>query len=302
MMLGKQDSLESHEYISMGINPSGNADLHLGHHATLYELAKILEAQPNMKALLWVEDREFHLQAPPHLPTQEAVKKIESQVNAFLAAAEKHFRCSLQQRVSRKKMSEFFMEASGVNEKLCGQEIIRTLLEGRDAFGRHYPKMNLCAKRGVRPINSNTGFGPSASDVRSMRSRYIVHPHHIHANSNEQGLININTFREDNWALFYGYGFVRDFVVAERDDTRLVHLYGGDYALPWGKELISKAERNDKIAQDLSNRVDFRTAKLIVQDGQKLSKSGGADRARLNFGLLERISSVDGAVVNISAI
>ncbi len=302
MILSSADSRAGYENLTMGITPSGNADLHLGHQMTMFELAKSLEANPGMTGFLWIDDREFHTQSVPEIPSSELVSKVDQQVDAFFVEAEKYFKSRLISRVIRKKMSDFFLERSNLEHDFCGQEILALLQNRSQIFGRHYGKMQLTGKRSIRPIDKSSGRGPHSAHTSVIGRNFIVHPEYINANTREFGDIGINTARDTNWVMFYCYCFLRDIVLADRDDTNFLHLYGGDYSTPWGLGLVSKVERNNRISNGLSDRVDFVTSKLIMQDGEKLSKSGGAAAAALDFATLEKIDAAKGNVVDISAV
>lgn len=80
-----------------------------------------------------------------------------------------------------------------------------------------------------------------------------------------------------NWSMHYTVDPIRDGLLNEQfNDRKVLHVFGGDYGIPWGRSGTPKAERMSELMSVVApGRVEHFVGPMLVRDGAKIAKSNG---------------------------
>lgn len=269
--------------LTMGITPSGRGILHHGHFATVMNLLRSLNAYPNQRATIFIDDREFNSQQFPELPDAAVVERVEMDLKIFIQRAAGYLLDeSLVPRIQIQRMSEFYT-LDGQEGKYLGEDLLNVMLQHRLAVGRFFPKMKISGVNGVRALCRDCDMGLNTPDG----GRYVDGILTGQKCKNEEcpllgEVISADVARgQTNWMVFYTLVGLRDLLIARQATSEAVlHVYGGDYGLPWGRGEVPKAERISHMVTEIGRdgsggRIHHYVGPLLTTGGRKLSKSKG---------------------------
>jgi|GEM_PF-2724371 len=271
------------DIVTMGINPSAD-DLHAGHYVTLFNLMRVLRKNESARGHVFVDDREVHLKQGARqeedfwVPDGDRIEKIRGKITAFIRQTSHALgEASLIGRVGVQRMSHYLPNRDSPSEPTQGGMLYRLLYENRDLIRQAFdfrrfdgteefvrPFCNGCGMVPADPRQTNMipqGLGGTCKTPKCHERMYMVNPH--------EG--------ERNWTMHYGVDPLRDILIADQNDAKVLHVFGGDYGTSWGYGGIPKAERlSELITQIAPNvKVDHYIGPLLLRNGMKLSKRRG---------------------------
>ncbi len=305
------DVAEDADVLTMGITPSGKGILHQGHYATVLNLLSSLNHYPGQRAKIFVDDREFNTQQPPKLPDEDVTQRIEVGLKGFIARAAAFFHDdTLVGRIDIQRMSDFF-RAEGLDSEFLGEDFLNLMIRYRLAIGKFFPKMKISGVNGARALCRNCGFGKVApSRVKYLQGVLNGQSCENRRCDDYESPMMANIVRGDtNWAIFYTLVGLRDVLMARAaSNSAILHVYGGDYGMPWGRSGTPKAERISNLVTAIGDGSGFAkggishfVGPLLTIGGHKISKSRGHGGLpeEVDFDSLLAMLESDGHVVEV---
>lgn len=278
--------------VTMGINPS-KGNLHEGHYITMYQAMKALRSQQRARGHFFVDDREFDWQKRsiddesvfllPSTATAEAIQQRMWATAGYVAGALDD--PSLLERITIERMSDYMRRDGGGLYEFLQKH--RKDIDGMFEFDRNeFGKRNF-----IRPICPECRHGPrlddvvgtTASSIHAKCARVLC-PHQEYAVHPSTG--------ENHWAIHYAVDPLRDALLsADHDYGKVLHVFGGDYGLPWGRSQTPKAERLQLLLAKIAPllRINHFVGPMLKRDGQKLAKSNGDAGSLMKVSTLEAI-------------
>lgn len=276
---------EDADLLTMGITPSGRGVLHMGHFLTVFNVLRSLARFKDQKAQIFIDDREFNSQVVPAVPEEMVTLRVEDQLRQFIADVTKFLaEDTIPQRVDLTRMSDFYLQ-NGAEAQFMGKDLFDLLLSIRAKVGKAFPKMKIGGISGVRALCPKCHQGKSSfrGAARSYNDDKIVSSCENNECGDFERDYEVNIGQGDtNWAIFYTLVGLRDVSLLRRDNNKgILHVYGGDYGVPWGRGYVPKGRRisslvDDVLGEDTKERIDhFVGPILVTKNGEKLSKSSG---------------------------
>lgn len=305
------DVPRDYDIVTMGINPS-KSHVHQGHHATLFQAAKLLETRRDSQGIFFVDDREFDLRkmtSPSsrlRLPPHEVVTSIQLEICSFLQQAGTYLHdLSLSERVRIVPMSEYMLESPGDSDS-HGFTLYQSIFEHRRAIAKAFGTSDRPMKQAFfRPTCPHCEEGAFSSKVTNFTDTEMKSICVNEQCTNEEYALQP---QKDN-RYFYNYTVdpLRDLQLAEQGNGGVIHVFGGDYGIPWGSRKAhttakSKAERIGDVALIMKPDVPLHhfVGPILLKDGQKLAKSNGDVASKgIDFELLDRIVTDGSPIVDI---
>jgi hypothetical protein len=303
-----RDAAQNAGVITMGINPS-KRDLHLGHYVTLFNAHRALASAPGSVGMFYVDDREHHSKHSTEgdaarftMSAPETVESVRQLMEAFLRSLDAQLHTSVSRRVRIVPMHEYMMEGASSTTPQLGGQLYDLLWENRAKITNTFHMDN--------PFNEAPFVMPFCTECRSgTRIDEMIFPttHAIRSNC-----INLLCPRRDmqteaiphhdtNWSMHYTVDPLRDALLSQQfSRRRVLHIFGGDYGLPWGMYGVPKAERLHTVLTDIApGKVDYYVGPLLRRNGQKLAKSNGdKTRAAPKASALQELATA-GAIVDL---
>lgn len=269
----------------MGINPSRD-QLHLGHYLTMLQAGKALKTSPGAVGMFFVDNREHHhkLQTDGNedtyrLPGYHATQRVGQLMNDFLARIADELRCKdLPGRVRIQPMSDYMSSRSPANadQTRTGGILYEQLWNYRKEINRLFEFSDTNSMQYVRPFCRDCKTGVRSDDlVRSFCEGILTTCQSEHCPTER---IFIQPGRGMmNWSMHYAVDPIRDALLSSQfHDRRVLHVFGGDYGIPWGFDNQPKAQRMSKLMERIRpGMIDHFVGPMLMRDGQKLAKSSG---------------------------
>lgn len=301
--------------VTLGITPSGTGELHDGHNLTLLNVGRIIDRyrEAIREVRLFIDDREFNLQGPWALPKHDVTQTLADGILRFIQSMSEYFHIVSMASVFRvQRMSEFMCE-NGADAETVGQEIFARIRRYQDNPGNRgasstmkeiYADVRLHKMRNIaRPVCPDCGSGHQNPTLAGMRNNVLVSTcHNLQCKTNAY---QVNPLAGDvSWCLNYALMGMRDVSLARQCDRSILHVYGGDYAQPWGNSGMSKALRMNTLVERMmgtqsNGRIAHVTGPLLTRNGVKLAKSRG-DRESLTIEQLYKLLSIGSSVADLS--
>ncbi|HRH93222.1 MAG TPA: hypothetical protein PKV72_01675 [Candidatus Peribacteria bacterium] len=271
------------DIIAMGINPS-KSQLHQGHYLTLYQAAAATLARRDRRAIAFVDDREYHFNGASVRPGESArypktavVLEVQRLMHDFIQRlADQLGEHSLPDRIAVKRMSDHMAESfDGVSQ---GGELYALLADQRRLLEEAFEfNQNDSGKRHmVRPVCPSCEYGPTSEELIGMeRGRIRSDCQRATCRYGEYSVRVADG--ESNWGMHYAIDPLRDIFIAKHADARVLHVFGGDYGVSWGRSFMPKAQRLSLLADMIGEgaRVDHFVGPMLIRNGEKLAKSHG---------------------------
>lgn len=153
----------------------------------------------------------------------------------------------------------------------------------------------------VRPACVQCGKGPGMEENMGFSDE------HIASNWRTQGCPADGIFvspgvGQNNWSMHYTVDPLRDLLLSKYNAARILHVFGGDYGVPWGRRGTSKAERLSVLLPwiDKTARVDHFVGPLLQRYGKKLAKSNGDASGPLSVAEIQALLKSDSAVIDMT--
>lgn len=287
--------------VTMGINPSARS-LHEGHYLTMYQAFKAMHRMPWTRGQIFVDDREFDFRKEldregrfRRLPDPDVTREIGERIRSFAdAIADQLGDDTLSRRLTVQPMSAYMREHApdGVTRGFMLYDYIRrfrTHIEAIYSFSRMEdgqrsavrtacPRCRSSERCNTHQLERETRMHAICVNnvCPDRRMMYTVDP--------EKG--------DDNWTMHYAIDPVRDGFIARELNNGVLHVFGGDYGVPWGVGGTPKAERMDILLQEsrMSDPpVHHYVGPMLTRDGCKISKSDGCSSEPLGAEELERL-------------
>ncbi len=290
--------MEGVSMVSMGINPSAS-DLHLGHYLTMYQFVKAVSASDSdARGLFFIDDREFDLGNPNtgngkglfYMQERTQVDAIMKKVIRTLDEYADTMKIpGLRSKMYVRSMSDW-MTDTDVSGVRTGQTLYSMLMQNRTQIVAALQPggLNESVKPFMRPFCPECGTGSRLEHEITLtknalmsvcRNRDCSHRKKEYVSSPEKG--------DRNWSMFYAVDPLRDILLSRSSGGKVLHVFGGDYGVPWGvspysarggNHEYSKAYRLTKLVPKIDPLayVDHYVGPMLVgPDGRKLAKSNG---------------------------
>lgn len=273
------------DIMTMGITPSGNGMLHMGHYMTLYNLLRALSLTRTASAKLFVDDREFSLEQNPSMPPHSAVSNTTACIRNMVARTDAFFAGEhVSGRVEIINMSDFF-NLPGINNRFTGMDMYELFARGRQVIGRSFVHMHLSTTAAV-PLCPDCGkfeWLGRWKTRRDLGADGVIRAKCVDPDCSVGDYQVDVSSGDDNWAIFYMMVGLRD-ILMSRCGSSVLHFYGGDYAqewgLPLGNSMVAKVDRIRHLVSGLGSKIggleiSHVVGPMLVAGDSKLSKSRG---------------------------
>lgn len=272
------------DLVTMGINPT-RPQLHPGHYLTLYQLLRLVNARDRIQAVIFVDDREHHSRqhedgnksvfplVNPHNTgaiTDTVADFVSQTADAFADA-------TVLDRVKIVPMSAHMREADPATGEPRGADLFRllrhhrALIEHTLELGRGHDQPGCVC--GACPGCLRANRDPALVTLSAAGIDSVCHYEQCPVTQ-----FCIDPVRgDDRWTMHYTADPLRDALLAdEYDAERTLHVFGGDYGMPYGTNITPKAQRlTQMIPAMTTRRIDHFVGPLLTRNGEKLSKSNG---------------------------
>ena len=109
---------------------------------------------------------------------------------------------------------------------------------------------------------------------------------------------------DHRWCIHYTIDPMRDALLARQKASPVLHVFGGDYGMPWGYNGIPKAKRmSDLMGRIMSKpedpHIEHFVGPLLTRGGRKLAKSNGDACAVPDIATLEQILQAGKSVIDL---
>jgi hypothetical protein len=97
---------------------------------------------------------------------------------------------------------------------------------------------------------------------------------------------------------------MRDALLARQKETPVLHVFGGDYGMPWGYNGIPKAQRMSDLMARVTSKpgdphIEHFVGPLLTRDGKKLAKSNGDACAVPDVAVFEQMLLAGKSVIDL---
>jgi hypothetical protein len=278
-----EKTMEHVSLVSMGINPSADR-LHQGHFLTLYQFLFAMSRKRRVEGICFVDDREFDTQKflpnnPEHFSLSHPVNacKIERTIiDAVREIATKMKEHSLEKQVRVCRMSEWLKEKDFHGDRY-GLKLFKMIQDNREIIKTSFNPftssdfdasriMCPCCYTATRGLQKVEKYGNIYGTVcklpncKKTNENFYVCP--------EAGV--------GDWTMYYPVDPLRDVLFANERSSGVLHVFGGDYGVPWaaGK---SKCERLASAIKLIAPNVTVHhsVGPLLMRGTRKVSKSNG---------------------------
>lgn len=306
-----EDVSSQADIITMGINPSRDR-LHLGHYLTMLQAAKALHAKPDAKGMFFVDNREHHHKLANgvnddtfRLPGYRATKHVNDLMTEFLGRVSDELgNKEMLSRVKIQPMSDYMGAQAYENDRSIknGSLIYDQLWEHRTQINALFEFNDPESMQYVRPFCRDCKYSINSDDYVRARpqgmltkclveecpaGQFFVQPHRGHM----------------NWSMHYAVDPIRDGLLTKQfQDKRVLHVFGGDYGIPWGLDNHPKAARMSALMEHIApEMVDHFVGPMLTRGGQKLAKSNGDAHEVPAIGYLDKLLSKNAPVIEVAA-
>jgi hypothetical protein len=301
--------------ITMGINPTARS-LHEGHYLTLLQYFKAMRRHQGADGLIFIDNREFdfpshgHLDVPVRLPSSKPSVDIHQQILDFVVQMSRHFQdWSVRTRLKILKMSEWMApnasEASVVEGVHNGEHLYKLIQARRGTIEEFYPEFLDDQQRRRSPI---VPVCPSCYTGSRDGTGVQMYPQMLladcqHATCHQERFI-MDLQHDHRWCIHYAIDPVRDALLARQKESPVLHVFGGDYGMPWGYNGIPKAKRMSDLMERVMSKpedpyVEHFVGPLLTRGGKKLAKSNGDACAAPDIGNLEKMLQAGKSVIDL---
>ncbi len=274
-----QSVIRSPSVVTMGINPTKRT-LHKGHYATAMNAHRALVGSRHSMGIFFIDDREHHhklsidsTSGTYKLPSPEAVRSVKSLLTQFLQKLDEANGTNVMARSSVMPMSEY-MELSTDRNGSNGKKLYDLLWENREAITKRFNFEPMNEMPFVQPLCADCETGVLVEQNVSCTSDQVRAKCLNTLCENED--IVIRPSKDNHWSMHYAIDPLRDALLSDQFHRNVLHVFGGDYGLPWGRGGGSKADRLSTTQSELRpGKIDYYVGPLLTQDGVKLAKSAG---------------------------
>ncbi len=265
------DLTNSYGYVSMGIKPSGK--LHLGTAMTV--LSSIAAVKPGGTVDIRIMDLDFdHQRGPVFTPffwradedgchdymKQHALEEVRDLSHVLSASAGisanikvDYFSAITWDTAFMVLMSDLFLEPPG--RMLLSRNISHS---GSGKPGHYLSPMCPCCNTSTSTPGTLNSVGELTVGCLSKTCSVVTYMESM--------------FTPERVSFFYLVDPVRD-VLSGAD----IHVFGGDYGVPYGKSGVSKAMRVAGLIADFAGKSpDIYVGPLVQVDGEKMAKSSSS--------------------------
>lgn len=305
-----RDAAQSAGVVTMGINPSKHT-LHLGHYATLFNAHSALASASHAVGMFFVDDREHHSKMSQDringdrftMSKPVVVESVQKLIAGFLTSLDEQLKTNVAKRTRIVPMHEYMTEGSANTQLTIGAQLYNLLWQQRtriveafnfdSAFNEAPFVIPLCkdCNAGSRTpeliISTEHGVRSQCIDTLCMNSQKV-----IEATPSEG---------DTNWSMHYTVDPIRDALVSRQFlGRKVLHVFGGDYGMPWGRGGLSKADRLDTTLDHIApGKVDYFVGPLLRRNGEKLAKSNGDKIHKVPKAPALRELATAGAIVDL---
>lgn len=175
---------------------------------------------------------------------------------------------SIVERLHVQRMSEFMKAPEG--SSTVSREMYGLL---RRHNGRLRTLFAMLPREGMtryfRPFCEDCERGPR------FDRQFISSPDSLSTHCPEHGTYSVEPAKQTNWTMYYQIDPLRDVLLSDNRQRRVLHVFGGDYGVREGMH-SSKADKLSVMTQFLSpDTIDHFVGPLLTKEGQKMSKSTG---------------------------
>ena len=305
-----EDVSSQAEIVTMGINPSRDR-LHLGHYLTLLQAGKALHAQPDAQGIFFVDDREHHHKLANgvnddtfRLPGYRATQHVHDLMYEFMSrVADSLGDKRMLNRLNIKPMSNYMGMNANENDRLTkkGTLVYDQLWQHRENINALFEFSDSNSMQFVRPFCRDCKYSVNSDErIRAIEQGMLTNCL-VPQCSTERMFVRPSQGHM-NWSMHYAVDPIRDVILADFQDKKVLHVFGGDYGIPWGLDGRPKAARMsalmDKVAPEM---VDHFVGPMLTRDGQKLAKSNGDAHEVPTIGYLDKLLSENEPVIEVAA-
>jgi hypothetical protein len=301
---GEIDNLaEDADVLTMGITPSGDGNLHAGHYTTLLNLCGALSRKKTSRGRIFIDDREFQNQRPPCIPSRDATLNVEEAIRLFLQHAVSFFHDeSLPLKVDVQRLSDFFRE-QGKESAFLGMDLLQLIRRYSETIRSIFHDAPYLYKMPVKPVCPSCDHGPRQIKHAFVTDRGFRGECDYEECDGLEDTYEVDVARGDTyWSIYYMLLGLRDVLLSD-GGRGVLHIYGGDYGVPWN-QVTSKAARISALLTAISGNhhgthVDQYVGPLLMGRGhRKLSKSRGDRLSIVDCALLQGVLDCRERVVN----
>lgn len=292
------------DHVIAGFTPSGSADLHMGHHTTMFNFARALAANRSATGTLHADDREFGLQRDPVLVSDAKTQRLIGNLKQCLGALAEYFGDStLMDRVDIVSMSQLYGETLSNGESL-GAGFYKMLMDNRCQISKAFNRMMIHGKQGIRPHcpECKTGF-LKKSRKNAFDDTEIIGICYRDECPTDLHLVDVAS-GDTRWSIHYSLVSLLSLPLSQLNDNGAVlAIQGGDYGVSWGtpnkhfdNRAMSKGERANVAATAMTGddqKIIHFAGPLLERMGTKLSKSNGDADENIDVMRIERFMAMN---------
>jgi hypothetical protein len=278
-----EDAVQGAGVVTMGINPT-RPQLHLGHYLTMFNAVRAMKANPQALGVFFVDDREHHQRRDAieghqafYLPSTKVVQRVEEKMSGFIMRIDAALGGrKVTQRTHVIPMSNYLSETSIASPERNSGAYYGLLFRNRERIKQVFEFDHEGAYEFVLPACLGCLNTPENPDTVTMRPDEILGPCDSRACDEPKASV-LPYMGDTNWTTHYTVDPVRDALLSHQfRDRKVLHIFGGDYGIPWGYGRTPKAERMHTLLQEITpDTVSHFVGPIIMSDGKKMAKSAG---------------------------
>ncbi len=296
--------------VTMGINPT-KAHLHLGHYLTMMQAANALRANPKAIGVFFVDNREHHNKLANGtneetfiLPRPHTAQRVEGLMTDFLSRiADELGDPGIQRRTQILPMSHYMSgiaSSEGGPSSVSGQ-LYELLWQHRMKINELFEFKDRLSMQYVRPFcaDCRTSVWP---DREVLADDQGILTDCLNDSCSSEGFTVDPRKGHTNWSMHYTVDPIRDGLLTRHfGDRKVLHVFGGDYGIPWGRSGQPKAERMSELMSDVApGRIEHFVGPMLVRDGTKIAKSNGDAHAIPEMRTMAELLSKGESIIEVA--